>query len=133
MFLTVYTSQIYIQHFAFLSNAGAYLASGFLGPCAGINHSTPFVSFTALPPHIFMTPARNHFGFQITVPFGMPFFGKHRLQRFQIIESGQHLFRKYQVPIFAFNTKGAWTLRFDDILADALEAGRFERKNTLAG
>lgn len=31
--------------------------------------------------------------------------------------------RKYQVPIFALNTKGAWTLRFDDILADALEAG----------
>ena len=31
--------------------------------------------------------------------------------------------RKYQVPIFALNTKGAWTLRFDDVLADALEAG----------
>ncbi len=31
--------------------------------------------------------------------------------------------RKYQVPIFALNTKGAWTLRFDDILADALESG----------
>ena len=31
--------------------------------------------------------------------------------------------RKFQVPIFALNTKGAWTLRFDDILADALEAG----------
>ena len=30
--------------------------------------------------------------------------------------------RKYQVPIFALNTKGAWTLRFDDILADAFEA-----------
>ena len=31
--------------------------------------------------------------------------------------------RQFQVPIFALNTKGAWTLRFDDILADALEAG----------
>jgi hypothetical protein len=31
--------------------------------------------------------------------------------------------RQLQVPIFALNTKGAWTLRFDDILADALEAG----------
>ena len=28
-----------------------------------------------------------------------------------------------QVPIFALNTKGAWTLRFNDIIADALEAG----------
>lgn len=31
--------------------------------------------------------------------------------------------RQLQVPIFAVNTKGAWTLRFDDIIADALEAG----------
>ena len=31
--------------------------------------------------------------------------------------------RQLQVPIFAINTKGAWTLRFDDIIADALEAG----------
>ena len=28
-----------------------------------------------------------------------------------------------QVPIFALNTKAAWALRFDDILADALELG----------
>ena len=28
-----------------------------------------------------------------------------------------------QVPAFALNTKGAWVLRFDDILADALELG----------
>ena len=28
-----------------------------------------------------------------------------------------------QVPAFALNTKGAWILRFDDILADALELG----------
>ena len=31
--------------------------------------------------------------------------------------------RQLQVPIFALNTKGAWTLRFDDIIVDALEAG----------
>lgn len=31
--------------------------------------------------------------------------------------------RGLQVPIFAVNTKAAWGLRFDDILADALEAG----------
>lgn len=31
--------------------------------------------------------------------------------------------RQMQVPIFALNTKGAWTLRFDDIIADALDAG----------
>ena len=28
-----------------------------------------------------------------------------------------------QVPAFAVNTRGAWVLRFDDILADALELG----------
>lgn len=31
--------------------------------------------------------------------------------------------RQFQVPIFSFNTKGAWTIRFDDVIADALEAG----------
>ena len=31
--------------------------------------------------------------------------------------------RGLQVPIFALNTKAGWKLRFDDILADALEAG----------
>lgn len=30
---------------------------------------------------------------------------------------------QFQTPIFSLNTKGAWTLRFDDILADALEQG----------
>lgn len=36
--------------------------------------------------------------------------------------------RQLQVPIFALNTKGAWVLRFDDIIADALEQGAL--KNT---
>ena len=31
--------------------------------------------------------------------------------------------RQMQEPAFALNTKGAWVLRFDDILADALELG----------
>ena len=31
--------------------------------------------------------------------------------------------RQLQVPIFALNTKAAWALRLDDILADALERG----------
>ncbi len=30
---------------------------------------------------------------------------------------------QFQIPIFSLTTKGAWTLRFDDILADALEVG----------
>lgn len=30
---------------------------------------------------------------------------------------------QFQVPIFSLETKGAWILRFDDILADALELG----------
>lgn len=31
--------------------------------------------------------------------------------------------RQLQVPVFALNTKAAWALRFDDIIADALELG----------
>jgi len=31
--------------------------------------------------------------------------------------------KQMQIPPFALNTKGAWVLRFDDILADALELG----------
>jgi hypothetical protein len=30
---------------------------------------------------------------------------------------------QFQTPIFSLNTKGAWTLLFDDIIADALEQG----------
>lgn len=30
---------------------------------------------------------------------------------------------QFQVPLFSVNTKGAWVLRFDDILADALQLG----------
>lgn len=31
--------------------------------------------------------------------------------------------KQYQVPLFAINTKAAWVLRFNDVLADALELG----------
>lgn len=35
---------------------------------------------------------------------------------------------QYQIPIFSPQTKGAWTLRFDDVLADALEFGPLRRE-----
>lgn len=34
---------------------------------------------------------------------------------------------QYQIPIFSPQTKGAWTLSFDDVLADALELGPLRR------
>ena len=37
--------------------------------------------------------------------------------------------RQLQVPAFAPNTKGAWVLRFDDILADALESGPLRNRD----
>ena len=37
---------------------------------------------------------------------------------------------QFQVPIFTLTTKGAWTLRFDDILADALEQGPLQNYET---
>lgn len=37
--------------------------------------------------------------------------------------------RQMLVPTFASNTKGAWVLRFDDILADALELGPLRNKD----
>ena len=36
---------------------------------------------------------------------------------------------QFQVPLFASTTKGAWVLRFDDILADALELGALKNKD----
>lgn len=35
---------------------------------------------------------------------------------------------QFQVPIFSSTTKGAWTIRFDDILADALELGPLQNR-----
>ena len=37
--------------------------------------------------------------------------------------------RQMQVPAFASNTKGAWVLRFDDILAEALELGPLRNRD----
>lgn len=37
--------------------------------------------------------------------------------------------RQMLIPTFAPNTKGAWVLRFDDILADALELGPLQNKD----
>lgn len=34
--------------------------------------------------------------------------------------------KQFQIPIFSSTTKGAWVLRFDDVLADALEQGRLQ-------
>lgn len=36
---------------------------------------------------------------------------------------------QFQVPLFASTTKGAWVLRFDDILADALELSTLKNKD----
>ena len=36
---------------------------------------------------------------------------------------------QFQVGIFTLTTKGAWTLRFDDILADAQEQGPLQNYN----
>lgn len=37
---------------------------------------------------------------------------------------------QFQVPLFSESTKGAWTLRFDDIIADALELGPLKSTET---
>lgn len=34
--------------------------------------------------------------------------------------------KQFQTPIFSPQTKGAWVLRFDDVLADALEQGKLQ-------
>ena len=36
---------------------------------------------------------------------------------------------QFQVPIFSPSTKGSWILRFDDILADALELGKLKNND----
>lgn len=37
--------------------------------------------------------------------------------------------KQLQVPVFAPNTKGAWVLRFDDILTDAIEQGPLQNRD----
>ena len=36
---------------------------------------------------------------------------------------------RFQVPIFSPSTKGSWIMRFDDILADALELGKLKNND----
>jgi len=38
--------------------------------------------------------------------------------------------KQMQIPPFALNTKGSWVLRFDDIIADALELGPLQTTET---
>ena len=38
--------------------------------------------------------------------------------------------KQMQIPPFALNTKGSWVLRFDDIIADALELGSLQMEET---
>ena len=58
---------------------------------------------------------------------------KHLAQYVEVIRSKfaaawRSKVMQYQIPIFASQTKGAWTLRFDDVLADALELGPARRE-----
>lgn len=56
------------------------------------------------------------------------------LEKVQALKTGFHKqwatkLRQMQVPAFASNTKGAWVLRFDDILVDALEIGPLRNRD----
>ena len=58
---------------------------------------------------------------------------KNAVDKAQKLKSGfdvawQRKLVQYQIPIFSPQTKGAWTLRFDDVLADALELGALRRE-----
>ena len=59
---------------------------------------------------------------------------KEALTKAQALKKGFHhqwanKIRQMLIPPFAANTKGAWVLRFDDILADALELGPLQNKD----
>ena len=56
------------------------------------------------------------------------------LEKVQALKNGfrkqwAHKLRQMLIPPFASNTKGAWVLRFDDILADALELGPLQDRD----
>ena len=56
------------------------------------------------------------------------------LEKVQALKTGfrkqwANKLRQMQVPSFASNTKGAWVLRFDDILAEALELGPLKNRD----
>lgn len=59
---------------------------------------------------------------------------KEALTKVQALKKGfrhqwANKIRQMLIPPFASNTKGAWVLRFDDILADALELGPLQNKD----
>ena len=59
---------------------------------------------------------------------------KETVEKAQALKTGFHAqwAKKEQqmlIPLFASNTRGAWVLRFDDILADALELGPLKNKD----
>lgn len=59
---------------------------------------------------------------------------KEALSKVQALKKGFHhqwanKVRQMLIPPFAANTKGAWVLRFDDILADSLELGPLQNKD----
>jgi len=61
---------------------------------------------------------------------------KSAAQNCEILETGfDAAWRKkvmqFQVPLFSANTKGAWVLRYDDVLSDALEHGPLKNKEII--
>ena len=59
---------------------------------------------------------------------------KDKAEKVQTLKNGfrqqwANKVRQMQIPTFAANTKGAWVLRFDDVLADALELGPLQNKD----
>lgn len=109
--LTVFMRQINVQRFGFFFDSGTIRTAGMLCSRTGKNHGTPFVSLTAPPPYLFMTPASHHIGFQVPVQGWMPFPGKRWVQRFQVIKSCQYFFAR---TIGALIT--AWCSRRDNRL-----------------
>ena len=63
-----------------------------------------------------------------------PFLRKKSLDSCAVLEKGfaaawRNKILQYQVPLFTATTKGAWILRFEDIIADALETGPLQENN----
>ena len=62
------------------------------------------------------------------------FVSKTTVSKCEILRKGfdkewEKKFIQFQVPIFSNTTIGSWILRFDDILADALELGKLQNKD----
>lgn len=59
---------------------------------------------------------------------GRGWFYRHVNNVADFIQANPDKVLQFQVSLFASNTKGAWILRFDDILAGALELGALRNK-----